>query len=48
MGDFDWRFNPKLPSQACFELLTLKFFGESADTLVIGKPGTGKSHVAKP
>jgi DNA replication protein DnaC len=48
LSDFDWRFNPKLPSQACFELLTLKFFGESADTLVIGKPGTGKSHVAKP
>jgi DNA replication protein DnaC len=45
--DFDWRFNPKLPRQACFELHTLKFIGEGANALVIGKPGTGKSHVAK-
>jgi len=26
--DFDWRFNPKLPRAACFELHTLKFVGE--------------------
>ncbi len=45
--DFDWHFNPKLPRQACFELHTLKFIGEGANALIIGKPGTGKSHVAK-
>lgn len=45
--DFDWRFNPKLPRAACFELLTLKFIAEGANALIIGKPGTGKSHVAK-
>ena len=45
--DFDWRFNPKLPRQACFELHTLKFITEGANALIIGKPGTGKSHVAK-
>ncbi|MBM3387262.1 MAG: AAA family ATPase [Betaproteobacteria bacterium] len=45
--DFDWRFNPKLPRAACFELHTLKFVAEGANALVIGKPGTGKSHVAK-
>lgn len=45
--DFDWRFNPKLPRNACFELHTLKFIGEGANALIIGKPGTGKSHVAK-
>ncbi|MDP9919086.1 DNA replication protein DnaC [Variovorax boronicumulans] len=38
LADFDWRFNPKPPRNACFELHTLKF---------VGKPGTGKSHVAK-
>ena len=42
LGDFDWRFNPKLPRQACFELHTLKFIGEGANALIIGKPGTGK------
>ncbi len=47
LADFDWRFNPKLPRSACFELHTLKFIGEGANALIIGKPGTGKSHVAK-
>jgi DNA replication protein DnaC len=47
LADFDWRFNPKLPRGACFELHTLKFIGEGANALIIGKPGTGKSHVAK-
>lgn len=47
LADFDWRFNPKLPRQACFELQTLKFVSEGANALIIGKPGTGKSHVAK-
>jgi len=47
LADFDWRLNPKLPRQACFELHTLKFIGEGANALIIGKPGTGKSHVAK-
>ena len=45
--DFDWRFNPKLPRNACFELHALKFITEGANALIIGKPGTGKSHVAK-
>ena len=47
LADFDWRFNPKLPRQACFELHALKFITEGANALIIGKPGTGKSHVAK-
>ena len=47
LADFDWRFNPKLPRQACFELHTLKFISEGANAMIIGRPGTGKSHVAK-
>jgi DNA replication protein DnaC len=47
LADFDWRFNPKLPRQACFELHTLKFVSDGGNALIIGKPGTGKSHVAK-
>jgi DNA replication protein DnaC len=47
LADFDWRFNPKLPRSACFELHALKFIAEGANALIIGKPGTGKSHVAK-
>jgi len=47
LADFDWRFNPKLPRQACFELHALKFITDGANALIIGKPGTGKSHIAK-
>ena len=39
LADFDWRFNAKLPRSACFELHTLKFIGEGANALIIGKPG---------
>jgi DNA replication protein DnaC len=47
LADFDWRFNPKLPRAACFELHTLKFMAEGVNALIVGKPGTGKSHLAK-
>lgn len=45
--DFDWRYNPKIPKNACFELLTCKFVFEREDAIFIGPPGTGKSHVAR-
>jgi DNA replication protein DnaC len=44
---FDWSFNPKLPKRELFELATLKFIDAREDALLIGKPGTGKSHAAK-
>jgi DNA replication protein DnaC len=47
LADFDWRFNPKLPRAACFELHTLKFIAHGTNALIVGKPGTGKSHLAK-
>ena len=47
LADFDWRFNSKLPRAACFELHTLKFIAEGSNALIVGKPGTGKSHIAK-
>ena len=47
LADLDWRFNPKIPRAACFELHTLKFIKEGINGLLIGKPGTGKSHIAK-
>ena len=46
-AEFDWSFNPKIPRQACLELRTLKFVTAGENALLIGKPGTGKSHVAK-
>jgi DNA replication protein DnaC len=47
LAEIDWSFNAKVPRSACFELHTLKFVSEGANALLIGKPGTGKSHVAK-
>lgn len=31
LADFDWRFNPKVPRNACFDLHYLKFVGEGAN-----------------
>jgi DNA replication protein DnaC len=47
LAEFDWSFNPKVPRQACFQLHALKFIAEGKNALIIGKPGIGKSHVAK-
>jgi DNA replication protein DnaC len=47
LEEMDWGYNPKLPKRECFELNTLKFVVEGANPILIGPPGTGKSHVAK-
>jgi DNA replication protein DnaC len=47
LAEFDWGYNPKIPKRVCFELATLKFIAEGDCALLIGPPGTGKSHVAK-
>src|SRR6201987_5927986 len=47
LAEFDWSFNPKLPRQACFQLHTFAFIAAGENALLIGKPGTGKSHIAK-
>lgn len=47
LAEFDWGFNPKIPKRTCFELHTLKFIAEGDSAILIGPPGTGKSHVAK-
>jgi len=47
LKDLDWAYNTKLPKRDILELGTLKFIDARQDVLLIGKPGTGKSHVAK-
>jgi DNA replication protein DnaC len=46
LKDLDWSYNPKVPKRQIFELSTLKFVEAREDALLIGPPGTGKSHVA--
>lgn len=47
LKDFDWTYNPRLPRREILALATLKFVAEHDDALLIGPPGTGKSHAAK-
>jgi len=47
LTEFDWGFNPKLPKKEIYELVTGKFIRNGDDALLIGSPGTGKSHIAK-
>lgn len=47
LKSIDWTYNPKLPKRDILELGTLKFIEAREDVLLIGKPGTAKSHVAK-
>jgi len=47
MQDFDWSYNPRLPRQEILELISGKFVQTASDALLIGHPGTGKTHLAK-
>lgn len=47
LAEFDWGFNPKVPKKACFELVALSFLNHGQHALLIGCPGTGKSHISK-
>jgi DNA replication protein DnaC len=47
LRDIDWSYNPKLPKRECLELGTLKFIDAKEDVLLVGQPGTAKSHIAK-
>lgn len=43
---FDWSFNPRLPKALILDLATARFVAERAGVLLLGPPGTGKSHIA--
>jgi DNA replication protein DnaC len=47
LAEMDWTYNPRLPKREILELGALKFIDAREDVLLLGKPGTGKSHVAK-
>ena len=47
LTEFDWSFNPKLPKKEIYHLMTTQFIREGEDALLLGAPGTGKSHIAK-
>ena len=47
LEDFDWQFNPSIKRKAIYELATCQFVHQGKDVLLLGPPGTGKSHLAQ-
>ena len=44
---FDFAFNKKINRALVFELATARFVAQREDALLLGPPGTGKSHIAQ-
>jgi len=47
LEDFDWQFNPSIKKKQIFDLATGRFIREARDVLLLGPPGTGKSHLVQ-
>lgn len=47
LEDFDWHFNSSIKRKLIFDLAAGRFIREARDVLLIGPPGTGKSHLAQ-
>jgi DNA replication protein DnaC len=47
LDGFDFGFNPKLDRKRVFDLATARFVSACEDALLLGPPGTGKSHLAQ-
>lgn len=45
--DFDFSFNPSIKRKQVMELATGRFIRDSADILILGPPGVGKSHLVQ-
>jgi DNA replication protein DnaC len=46
LENFDWSFNPKLSKSLIFDLATARFVNQHGGVLLLGPPGTGKTHIA--
>ena len=47
LEDFNWQFNPNIERNRFYELATCKFIRDFRDVLLIGPPGTGKTHLVQ-
>src|SRR3989338_9960673 len=46
LEEFDWKFNPKIDKEKIEELAQLEFIRNNRIALFLGRPGTGKTHLA--
>jgi DNA replication protein DnaC len=46
LEQFNWTFNKKIPREQIEDLASCKFVEQNEIALLLGNPGTGKSHVA--
>ena len=47
LEDFDWQFNRSVKRKQVFDLAAGHFVRKHRDVLLVGPPGTGKSHIAQ-
>src|SRR2546428_6607343 len=47
LDEFDFSFNSSIKRKLIYDLATGRFVREARDVLLIGPPGTGKSHIAQ-
>ena len=47
LEDFNWQFNASIKRKQFHDLATCKFIRDARDVLLLGPPGTGKSHLVQ-
>src|SRR6201988_2096319 len=47
LDNFDFTFNPKMNRSLVFDLAACAFIARHEDSLFVGPPGSGKSHLAQ-
>ncbi len=47
LDDFDWQFNPSIKQKQIYQLAAGDFVRKCRDAILVGPPGTGKSHIVQ-